>query len=215
MVELIAGEEMRRDPGTLEFSLWLRDEVLNLPHDSTAQFPASFDRSVWARPEDLDELPAQSASQTQHEEKNILELAPIKSRRNIDDQPLISKDWRIAATLVTFRGSISQALKRVSEQEPAAALWAMPQGWTRVGYDVLDSGLAISGLLNCGSASVELARRILGKYSIKLNRFYLWPSSEVAAEYAAELDKLVPDHAPFEVVGLYVYENISKAEASV
>jgi hypothetical protein len=88
----------------------------------------------------------------------------------------------------------------------------MPQGWTRIGYDVLDSGLAISGLLNCGSASVGLARRILGKYGIGLNRFYLWPSSEVAAEYAAEIDSLVRDHAPFEVVGLYACENISKAD---
>jgi hypothetical protein len=72
-----------------------------------------------------------------------------------------------------------------------------------MGYDVMDSGLAVSGLLNCGDGAVEIAEKLLTDAAMQLTQFYLWPSPEIAEQYACRLDQVAPDHAPFEVVGLY------------
>ena len=213
MKELTAGQEWRCNPYTQDSSLWLREEVLRLAHDSTAQFPASFDRAIWPRPEDLEDVPAHYPMQAEQAGANALELLPI-GISNKNEISVGSDYWRVAVTLVTFHGPISQALRKASEQKYAANQWEMPDGWILVGYDVLDSGLAIGGLLNCGSPPIELAHRILEKTNSRLNRFYLWPNSAIAAEYAAGLDALVPAHAPFDVVGLYLCANdIAKVRA--
>lgn len=200
MRELVAGEELRCNPDDVDFSPWLRQEVLSLPCHGPVRFPASFDRSVWPRPEDLDSKRGQSAAQDRPGAKNVLELVPATDCERSGSHV---NEWRIAATLVTFRGALSQAFKRGCEAQSPATAWIFPRGWLLLGYDVLDSGLAISGLLNCGSPAVENARSVLQRHRVELNRFCLWSTPKPAGEFASELDRLVSDHAPFEVMGLY------------
>jgi hypothetical protein len=75
-------------------------------------------------------------------------------------------------------------------------------GCTLVGYDVCDEML-LSGLMDCGYDSderVELAR----EFGPKLNRWHLFDSVQDADRFRAISNVRVPEHAPFQVVALYV-----------
>jgi len=191
--ELPAGEEIRCDPLCTDFSSWRHGRIASLPIRRPPAFPASFDRAVWPRHED-EELGTVTIPATS-KPRNILELYPIQPCEN----PVSEGDWRIAVTLLTRRGTIARAVSRalIAEEKP------MLRNWVLMGYDVMDSGLAISGLLNCGDGAVEIAEKLLSDWAMQLTQFYLWPSPEIAESYAHRLDQVARDHAPFEVVGLY------------
>jgi hypothetical protein len=187
------GEETRCDPLRTDFSGWLRGRIASLPIRRPPAFPASFDRAVWPRHEDVELEPVTIPATGQS--RNILELYPIGPCEN----PASEGDWRIAITLITRRGTIARAVDRslAAEEKPILRNWAL------MGYDVVDSGLAISGLLNCGDGAVEIAEKLLSDTAMQLTQFYLWPSPAIAESYAHSLDQVAPDHAPFEVLGLY------------
>lgn len=199
--ELPVGEEIRCDPFHTDFSTWLRGGIASLPIQGPPLFPASFDRSVWPRPEDVE--PGEVSITVIERPRNILELFPIQTC----DKTTPDGNWRIGATLLTNRGTIARAVTRSLEPE----IKPMLNNWTLMGYDVVDSGLAISGLLNCGAVAIEIAKKLLADRAMLLTQFYLWPFPEIAESYASQLDQVIQGHAPFEVVGLYFCQGESSS----
>ncbi len=201
--EIPVGEEIRCNPFHTDFSTWLRGGITSLPIQGSPLFPASFDRSVWPRPEDVE--PGEVSNTVAGRPRNILELFPIQSC----EKTTLDGHWRIGATLLTSRGTIASAITRSLKSE----IKPMLNNWTLMGYDVVDSGLAISGLLNCGTVAVEIAKKLLDDQASLLTQFYLWPFPEIAESYACQLDQAIQDHAPFEIVGLYFCQRESSSES--
>jgi hypothetical protein len=198
-IELYVGEESRTSPAAVDLRQWIASGIPSSVVEAGAQFPVTFDRSVWPNQDDLKVGPIPITSP----ETNILDLTPMgmcKGGRPWDG----SSACRLSISLTTFRGSLTRAVREGCEVNAIKHRTEKPPGWISVGYDVLDSGLATSGLLNCGPAAQDAAWELLRRHKRMLNRYVLWPSPDIAKEYALQLDKLISDHGPFEVVGLHI-----------
>lgn len=195
--ELFVGEESRASPNGIDLASWLPTGVPLefLPRDP--QFPATFDRSVWPRQDDLAERPTASASPT----SNILGLASL---RPCMTNAMGASVWRLCVSLVSFRGSLVRTIREACSANAIKCAETKPTGWKWIGYDVVDSGLVTSGFLNFGTAGQDAAWKVLRRRGEKLTEHYLWSKIESAVEFAAELDSSVPPHSPFEVLGLYL-----------
>jgi hypothetical protein len=185
---LLVGEDLRLIPSSVDFADWMRPAVLQLA-GSDVTFPVSFDRAVWPRPEDMD------PAWTSPKGRNILELMPLRpcatDRENV---------CRIAVGLATFNGPLTMAIR---DAHNGAIGPDDITTWRFLGFDVLDSGLAMSGVLNFGDSSLSLASDVLVTSSEKLNRLLLWPSLESAKRFAEQMTSLITEHGPFEVVALF------------
>lgn len=195
--ELFVGEESRISPNAIDLATWLPSGVPLgfLPQD--AQFPATFDRSVWPREDDLAERPPVGNSPT----SNILGLNPL---RPCMTNALGASVWRLCVSLISSRGFLVRSIREACRGNAIEYSENKPTEWKWIGYDVVDSGLATSGLLNLGTVGQDAAWKVLRRRAEKLTKYYLWSKIESAVEFAAELDGSVPPHAPFEVVGLYL-----------
>lgn len=195
--EVFVGEESRVSPKVIDLASWLPTGVPLGLLPQGAHFPATLDRSVWPREDDLAERPSVSDSPT----GNILGLTPLHP---CTATAMGASDWRLCVSLVSSRGSLVRSIRAACSAKAIEYSETKPAGWKWVGYDVVDSGLAMSGLLNFGTAGQEAAWKVLRRRGEKLTKYYLWSKIESAAEFAAELDGSVPPHAPFEMVGLYL-----------
>lgn len=196
--ELFVGEDLRASPKVIV----LTDFLPGVPSDVLATdvlFPATFDRSVWPTEEDLVEGPLKAPA----ERRNILELSPLRPCTDSKERSC----WRLCLSLVSDRGSLVRSVKEACEVNAIPHADRQPAGWTRLGYDVLDASLTMSGLLNCGGSAQDAAWQVLRRRKERLTKYYLWPTVAVAEEFAAAIRDLVPEHAPFEVVGLYLCES--------
>ncbi|HLZ60671.1 MAG TPA: hypothetical protein VKR06_27305, partial [Ktedonosporobacter sp.] len=72
--------------------------------------------------------------------------------------------------------------------------------WTFLGYDVADEGF-ISGLSDCGYEASEQRLRI--GWRPYLNDWHLFTKKDQAIKFKKMTDQRVPEHAPFQVYGLY------------
>lgn len=197
MKELFVGEERRSSPAGIVLGDWLRSEIPTGLVPTDVEFPATFDRSVWPSEEDLMTGPIAGQS-----DRNILELSPLRPCTSSVGEE--SSDWRLGVSLLSFRGSLTRSVREACQRNAIEHAAERPAGWTLIGCDVLDSGLAISGLLNCGQAGQDVAWRLLRRHGLMLTKHYLWPTVEIAEEFASQMTQLIPDHAPFEAVGLYL-----------
>jgi len=196
--ELFVGEEGRSDPTHIVLRDWITSGVPTdlIPRD--AQFPATFDRSVWPREEDLTEGPVRN----QTSGRNILELTPLRPCRPAAGQS--ASRWRLCMSLVSSRGYLARSVREACEVKAIEHTTQRPSGWAGLGYDVLDAGLAMSALLNCGEAGQVAAWDVLRRNRAVLTKYYLWPTIAIAEHYAEVMKQIVPRHAPFDVVGLYI-----------
>lgn len=193
---LFVGEETRLPPSNVDFSDWISQATLELVGENV-RFPASFDRAVWPRPEDVE------STRSAVKGRNILELEPIQPCEKVES----SRPPRIALALTTFNGVLTQAVREGALKSGVGPRHDLP-GWRLLGFDVLDSGLAMSGLLNFGHAVLPIAREVLKMRGEKLNGFLLWPTRESADEYQKRLDSVIGAHAPFEVAGLFTCSSL-------
>src|SRR5437868_8722820 len=106
--EVFVGEELRASPTTIVLSNWLSSGVPSglLPAD--AQFPATFDRSVWPREEDLTEGPLPARS----EPRNILELTAL---RPCEALGAAGSQWRLCVSLATSRGHLARSVREACD----------------------------------------------------------------------------------------------------
>jgi len=184
---LVAGQDERVSPDLIDTSEFVTDDVIKLAPKGF-RFPISFDRSVWPRPCDLDASAKPAASR-------LLELEPFHACGGLGG-------WRLGAALLTFSGPLASKLKEMKDY-PASPPDSY-RGWAMVGFDVMDHGLALSGLLNLGEVGHSVAAKTAESTSSGLNEFLLWRSSDSARRFADLMSTAVSAHAPFEVLALYL-----------
>ncbi|HET8549510.1 MAG TPA: hypothetical protein VFL57_15965 [Bryobacteraceae bacterium] len=76
--------------------------------------------------------------------------------------------------------------------------------WVLLGWDIAD-GYTLSGISNCG-VSPEEWRPIRQRWASEVNDNNLFSDYGAADECRNDIDQLVPEHAPFAVYGLWVWE---------
>lgn len=75
-------------------------------------------------------------------------------------------------------------------------------GFRRLGYDVADQWL-YSGLMNCALNASE--RKLLSpKFQAALNDAGLFTSAQLAEKFRLQCNRLIPEHAPFLVYGIWL-----------
>jgi hypothetical protein len=74
--------------------------------------------------------------------------------------------------------------------------------WRFLGYDIADAG-DISGLSNCGYEGGELAS-LRPTWAPRLNDHGLLSDLSDAISFRSASDKRVPEHAPFQVYGIWL-----------
>lgn len=76
-----------------------------------------------------------------------------------------------------------------------------------LGFDVCDDAL-ISGLMNCG-VGVFQRNDLVKRFKIFINEYGLFDRFDIAQDFAGVIDGLVPEHAPFIPIGLFVLGSLS------
>lgn len=79
--------------------------------------------------------------------------------------------------------------------------WLRSNGFERLGYDVADRWL-YSGLMNC-ALNVAKQQALSLKFGNTLNAVGLFKFTQSATKFRLECDKLIPQHAPFFVFGIW------------
>ncbi|KAB2892720.1 MAG: hypothetical protein F9K28_11280 [Bacteroidetes bacterium] len=80
----------------------------------------------------------------------------------------------------------------------------LEKNWMFLGYDVSDKYL-LSGLTNCGYKPEEISL-LKNKWKNHLNKYHLFDDPESATQFTNIANQRVPEHAPFNVYGLYLIE---------
>lgn len=75
--------------------------------------------------------------------------------------------------------------------------------WTLLGWDIADRRL-LSGISNCGKDAEEW-RPVRQRWVAEVNDHNLFTDYSSADEVRLEIDRLVPEHAPFTVYGVWLW----------
>jgi hypothetical protein len=96
------------------------------------------------------------------------------------------------------------AITCIDDRPPFGSVPAIPAAvdpaWTRLGYDVADGSFFPSALSNCGLGATGEGIA----WATHLNEHHLFRELDLARRFRARVDELVPEHAPFLVLGLYL-----------
>ncbi|HEX7601430.1 MAG TPA: hypothetical protein VF316_07495 [Polyangiaceae bacterium] len=95
------------------------------------------------------------------------------------------------------------AITKIFAEDAAEARFVPRDGWRFVGFDVSDAGL-ISALCNCGYSGREELDQSRDRWARELNEHHLFDGVDQALAFMAASDARVPEHAPFEVYGLWI-----------
>jgi hypothetical protein len=77
------------------------------------------------------------------------------------------------------------------------------EAWILLGWDIADRWL-LSGIANCGKDAEEW-RPLRQRWVSELNDNNLFADYGAAEECRPEIERLVPEHAPFSVYGLWLW----------
>jgi hypothetical protein len=146
-----------------------------------------------------------------------------------DSEIPLSVDTMIWPSLVKRAGGVPEGVDRNYESSLAsrpeevraavrgqeAEIVAITEGdeplsnddWILVGWDLANRWL-LSGIGNCGKDAEEW-RPIRQRWVEEVNENNLFADYGSADEFRAEVDRLVPEHAPFTVYGLWVWAPVS------
>ena len=75
-------------------------------------------------------------------------------------------------------------------------------GWSFIGFDVVASQSMFSGLMNCAYSNEERCEAML-RWGDRLNEHHLFSELEHAQSFKEWTDVRVPEHAPFNIFGLF------------
>lgn len=197
----VLGAQVRCLPSLIEVAQWLLPIALREHIEGTPAIPISFDRAIWPTPSDRDERGVRRRAADVTKVELLLEL----DRTIAEAEETASTDTCILALcLLSTRGAFAKTLVATPSQKSVAVGQLASNRWTFLGYEALDSGLAMSGLLNFGAAAYACAEQVALEQHIKLTNHLLWPNLRGAKSFAEGMNSLAREHAPFEVVGLYV-----------
>jgi hypothetical protein len=96
------------------------------------------------------------------------------------------------------RGREAEIIGITEGDEPLAG-----DDWVLLGWDIAD-GAVISGISNCGIEPEEW-RPIRKRWVDEVNDNNLFSDYGAADECRKDIDRLVPEHAPFTVYGLWLW----------
>lgn len=106
--------------------------------------------------------------------------------------------WIICATVIVVEGKEGEwwELKKTTD-------FPSFQRWEKLGYDVLDNCRSISGLSNCGHEPRDGTDPAANEFSSQLNQYHLFIDVGSAWRFKQWADKDIPEHSPFNVLGIY------------
>jgi hypothetical protein len=82
--------------------------------------------------------------------------------------------------------------------------------WSRLGFDIVESALGISGLSNTGYTEADLVA-LKPRYAALLNSFGLVDGIEAAIDLSHETTARVKEHAPFVPVSLFTFGKLTSS----
>jgi len=186
---LFAGADVRVDP-ELPDAAWDRSRrELYLLRPDVAR-PLSVDTSVWPRPESVagelgDSLPWVGAEAV---------------RRRWATSPAGRSDRSVVVALGVVAAD-TRARQILAQQRGIDTEVTVGPSWRFLGFDIVDGG--ISGLSNCGFDEAERGG-LRARWGRRLNDHGLFTELSDAISFKAVTDKRVPEHAPFEVWGIWI-----------
>jgi hypothetical protein len=180
--EVIVGFDVRQryDRPATHWDEERRDSYLLRPD---VEVPLSVDEAVWPR--------AGSALA----EGRFEVLTPRFS--SAEDAAAAAGPDEVVVAISQWRGPGEPEL-------PAGPTWPMKvdPAWERLGWDVVD-GVFPSGISNCGFRPEEVLDW-RDRWSERFNRHHLFDELPTAFAWRDLVNRRVPEHAPFAVMGLYV-----------
>jgi hypothetical protein len=96
------------------------------------------------------------------------------------------------------RGRDAEIIGITEGDEPLAG-----DDWLLLGWDIADQWV-LSGISNCGIGPEEW-RPVRQRWSDEVNDYNLFSEYGAADGCRKDIDRLVPEHAPFTVYGLWVW----------
>lgn len=81
----------------------------------------------------------------------------------------------------------------------------MTWGWRFLGFDVAELNGLCSGLKGCGYSEPTWSQ-LRARFGASLNEVGLFRDSTVASEFGQLRGMAIPEHAPFEVIGILVHD---------
>ena len=105
---------------------------------------------------------------------------------------------------VQLPGSVRlMAITKLCAEDAAEPRFVPRDGWLLLGFDVSDAGL-ISALCNCGYSDREEVEQSRSRWAHALNEHHLFDGVDQALAFKVASDERVPEHAPFDVYGLWI-----------
>lgn len=206
--EAVLGIDFRISPTLAATSYWtpaLRETHLLKPD---IPIPATFDRSIWLSIHDddartLDPLASDLLPRLVNFRLNALDLYPLTSADAFTKEH--SKNvWTIAITVLLDRLAAVESfcgplgITHLGSSEHSATI----ADWEFLGYDVVDCRTGVSGLTNCGLGRFR-GEQVWLQAARNLSEYGLISSIDIANDLCAKIGAVIPDHSPFEALGLY------------
>ncbi|MEW4568321.1 hypothetical protein AB1L88_10675 [Tautonia sp. JC769] len=213
----LIGFDIRLAPSPRLRSLWTGERRESFLLRPDLNFPFSIDRAVWpsrfqlgaaqASPglEGADVIVLDPASANTHFQ--LFDLWDDLNQMLVPHRKTPEGDAGLSVGLVLPEQDPNEST--FPEDEWCRAILDTPirppdpdPAWTRIGYDVANSGFT-SALSNCGMSDDErpTLRRL---WSNRLNRFGLFESAEDAQRYRADANRRIEEDGPFFVFELHL-----------
>lgn len=184
-------------------SLWMQERRDQYLLNMGVEFPLSADRRVWP----VADHPAlvrqlfDDFESGPYQAPNGLSLFRLK-KNAISDVTSLSKNGDVVIAIGVESDMANHlrdkhSIKLLGDEETPSGSHVQ-----LLGFDVCDEWL-LSGLMNCGmDASDQAALR--QKYAGKINLHGLFDDYETASNYSLDVNKIIPEHAPFFPASIFI-----------
>jgi hypothetical protein len=189
--EKVIGFDVKRPPSSLR--PWSIESRRRFLFRTDVELPLSLDHYIW---ESCDLNPCKNwigPNPPFWEDLSQLEKK-VQSKLSTCRFPY----WIICATVIVVEGKEDEwwELKKTTE-------FPSFQRWEKLGYDVMDNWVSISGLSGCGHEPRDEMDPAANELSPYLNQYHLFIDVSSAWRYKQWADKDIPEHSPFNVFGIY------------
>lgn len=210
MEEIILGFQLRVNPSCAVVIDWPEERRKKFLLKQDIVFPLSVDESVWPSVEN-ERVEAQlfvDYSSDANYSPNGLGLYQIQHKYFQSGFPasMIEAGWLIGIFAEKDFAGYLMELHGIKLTVPSLSVVALQRlGWCFLGYDVADQWL-FSGLSACGFKGDEYAD-LQNTFASSLNKYGLFNEIKPALKFCGERNRSVPEHAPFQPIGIVSYHN--------
>lgn len=176
-----------------------RDQYLIPEH----RIPISADPWIWDRPDTVDSyLLKEPESYPMGLRNNLRKLLT-----DLHEEGIVFSDVSLVCLLI-FGRALSELSRQFGESYFADAPTEgelLASGWRFLGFDVVELNGLTSGLKGIGYRE-PLWTQLKAEFGSALNDLGLFGEERPALQFAEIRGKEIPEHAPFDVVGLLVHD---------